>query len=268
MINKTLQILFILLYICLGRINAQDFEVSPVIVDFKANSGETMQKKVTIRNYAGHKQAFEFKLSDYILNENGKKIRKPSGTTNRSCSEWISINPSFVELNPNEEFEVTVNINVPKDGFSTKWAMIIVQATTEQSTIYSVDKNVATGIKILPRIVILVNQSPKSNTNYKGKLANLVEVTKVGDKNRSYEVEVENIGDKFIKAKVYLALANIETAKEEKYPPVELTVFPDTKRKALLSLPSDFPKGKFALAAILDYGHRTSLEAVQIMIEN
>ena len=82
-----------------------------------------------------------------------------------------------------------------------------------------------------------------------------------------FEVRIANTGDNVIDANVNLALANMQTAKEDKYNTVKVTVYPDATRTVKLSLPRDIAKGKYALAAILDYGHRQPLGGTQMMLE-
>lgn len=59
----------------------------------------------------------------------------------------------------------------------------------------------------------------------------------------------------------------METAIEEKFNPVKVTVYPDQARVVKLQLPKSTGAGKFALAAIMDYGHRQPLEGTQILLE-
>ncbi|MCB0395175.1 MAG: hypothetical protein KDD36_00895 [Flavobacteriales bacterium] len=247
----------------------QDFEVSPVVLNFSVEPGGIATEKVLIRNHANTTQHFEFKLGDYEVDDNGEKKRLPPGTASRSCADWISVNPGFLELKPNEEAEVNVIMTVPKNGSETRWGIIYVQAATERTSL-DVDKNVAAGVLLKPRIVIFVSQSPKSNTNFQGKIQNLTELPISKDPaSREFEVEVMNSGDKMLESKVYLVLADIQSGEEIRYSPTKKTLVPGSKGVFKLTIPkSDIKKGrKYALAAVLDYGHRSALEAVQIMIE-
>lgn len=245
---------------------AQDFEVSPVLMTFTANPGEIQTKQINLINHSGKPQKYTLKVSDYVVDAEGNKKSVPAGSTKRSCGEWIALNPSLVELNPNQSITIDALMTVPKDGFSSKWCMISVEVSKEQSA-FDADKSLATGVVLLPRIVILVKQSPRMNNNYKATISGLKEVTKPGDKTRNFEVQVNNIGDNVIDAKVHLALANLETAAEEKFTPEKVTVYPDGSRIVRLQLPAVLKKGKYALAAIMDYGHRQPLGGTQMMLE-
>lgn len=260
--------LFTTLFICYNILlfKAQDFEVAPVVMNFDANPGQIQKKVMTIRNHANIKQTFTFDFGDYEIDEEGKKIRQAAGASLRSCASWTTVTPNMLELNPNEERTVTVLMTVPKDGFSTKWGMIYVQASSEQKG-NEIDKQLATGIRVTPRIAVLISQSPKTNKNYKGKIYSLQEVTTKKDSVKTFNVIVENTGDKIFEGNVQLLLADMNTAEEIKYKPKKNRVFPGEKRTFSLTLPNNIPKGKYVLAAVLNYGHDSSLEGTQILVE-
>jgi len=245
---------------------AQDFEVAPVLMTFNGDPGEIQKKDINLINHSGKIQKYNLKVADYVLEKDGSKKTAPAGSTPHSCADWITINPSFVELNPNQSTTIQALMTVPKNGFSAKWCQIFVEATKEQ-TPFEVDKALASGVFLVPRIVILVKQTPKSNTNFKAGISGLKEVTKPGDTERNFEALVTNTGDNVIEASVSLALANIQTAKEEKFAAVKVTVYPDNSRIVKLHLPKTLTAGKYALAAILDYGHRQPLGGTQMMLE-
>ncbi len=258
-------ILFIILLTISASLFSQDFEVAPVLINFKAEPGSIQSTKLNIKNYSNEKQKFDITLSDYSIDNLGNKMTMAAGSSDNSLSNWITLNPSFIELNPNETKEVDVIITVPKGHHETRWGMAHVQVSKEKST-FDIDEEMATGVIVTPRIVVLIKQSPKSNSNYSAKLQDIKEVTKE-DKNREFEAVIVNNGDKVIDAKVFLSVANIITAKEESFDSKKYTVYPNQSRIVSLSLPKKLEKGKYALAVIMDYGHRKSLEGVQLIIE-
>jgi hypothetical protein len=144
--------------------------------------------------------------------------------------------------------------------------MIPVEIAREQSAT-SADKQLATGVLLIPRIVVLIKQSPRSNQNYKGIVTSLTEVTKEGDEFRSFEATLVNQGDKVIDAKVFLAVANMDTMEEEQLQATNVTLYPDQSRKQVLTLRKKLTPGKYAIAYLMDYGHRSSIEGSQILLE-
>lgn len=245
---------------------AQDFEVSPVLMNFNAEPGEIQKKQLTLINHSAQPQKYNLKISDFILDADGNRKIVPLGSSKRSCADWINITPSFIELNPNQSAQLDVMMTVPKDGFSSRWCMVHVEVAKEQTS-FEADKALATGVLLVPRIIVMIKQSPRSNNNYKASIAGLKEITKKTDKQQMFEVVVSNVGDNVIDANVYLQLANLQTGKEEKFNVVKTTVYPDASRKITLQMPRIAVKGKYVLGAILDYGHRQPLGGTQLMLE-
>ena len=233
-------------------------------MNFNANSGTIQTKKLHITNHEDHRVAYQFIGGDYQLSQDGKAVRKPRGSVKNSSADWISISPAILEINPNETASVDVLITVPQGENETRWSILYVEPTKEKTT-FSADKNLGTGVIVKPRIAVMINQSPKNNTNYSAKIGNLIEITKTDDEFRKFEVTVKNIGDKIIDAKLALHLANLETAKEEKFDATKGKVYPNASKTFTISLPVTLEKGQHALAIVLDYGHG-NLEGVQQII--
>lgn len=245
---------------------AQDFEVAPVKLNYTAEPGETQSKTITIRNHANRKSAFVVTLGDFQPDSKGNKKQMKANTTKHSCANWISISPAFFELNPNDEKTITVNMQVPVDDYSTRWAMIYVKPTKEQ-TAFTADKSLRAGVTVSGRIGVQVFQSPKSNTNFSAKINNLIEVTEAKDTVRKFTANIDNVGDKIMQCKVYLIASNIKTTEEKTFKPVSIESFPKTSQTVELKIPKNLlPAGKYALAAVLDFGSKTNLEGTQMLI--
>ena len=247
-------------------IYAQDFEVAPVVMQFKTNSGETETRVLTIRNHFSEAQKYSLVLVDYELDENGQKNTVALGSTDRSLVDRIIISPSVIDLLPNESKEVTVTMTIPKSDDKTRWGMIQVQVAKEK-TMADADKEMVTGVVVIPRIVVIVTQSPASNKNYAAKVTGIVEKEVNEQGFKTFEISIENTGDKVISGQLYLALANLETAEEEKFTSIETTVYPGASKKVTLTLTKKLSKGKYALAALYDYGHFKAIEGTQILLD-
>lgn len=249
----------ILLFLSLTVSFSQDFEVAPVKLNYDCEPGEIQTKIMTIRNHDVQKHQFSLSISDM-------KLDSVKTSSSKSCKDWLTINPSFFDVNPNDKVEVKVIMQVPPGESSTRGAIIHVSATEEQNAL-SADKQMRSAIKVSPRVTVKVIQSPKSNTNYKGAISNLKEITQAKDTVRIFQVKISNPGDKMLDTKVYLVLSNLQTAKEIKAIPKNSSLFPGTSQILQLFMPKNVPPGKYSLAAILDYGNNSSLEAVQMNVE-
>jgi len=246
---------------------SQDFEVAPVDIDFSVEPGESDFRIVYVTNHSNKKASFLLSMADFIMDERGEAQEAPAGTTDRSCANWLTISPSFFDLNPNERQEVMVSILVPKDDYSTRWARVFVR-TTEEQTAFSADKNLVAGIIISPRITIRITQSPQSNKNYAGRIGGMKEFKKedANPGDRFFKTTVRNTGDKIARSRAFLIATNMETEEETTYPDFRFQLYPGSSREVELHLPAGLTPGKYALSAILDLGHGT-LQGTQMIID-
>ncbi len=124
----------------------------------------------------------------------------------------------------------------------------------------------ALGVQLALRIAVTIYQSPAGNTLYKGTIEGLTE--KIGeDGTRSYNSLVINLGDKVLNCKVYFTISNLETAEEYTSTPIVFSLLPETNKKVSYTLDKPLPKGRYSVAAILDYGYNQELDGVQFEIE-
>lgn len=254
------------IFLAYTDLNAQELEVSPGTLSFATNPGSSQTQQVTLRNKGNTEQSYIFNLSDWLTDENGEVKYFSPGTTARSCTDWITISPALVTLQPNETATINVTMLVPNDNAATKWAVLFIQSAVEQTGPRAVDKEMALGMQLALRIAVTIYQSPASNTLYKGTIEGLTEKINE-DKTRTYKAQVINLGDKVLNCKVYYTVSNTETAEEFTSEPIEFSLLPETNKKVEYKLEKPLTAGKYQVAAILDYGFNTELDGVQLDID-
>jgi hypothetical protein len=248
-------------------LSAQDFEVAPVRLDFAAEPGENQTKTINVKNHSNRKASFVVVINDFLPSSDGSRKSMPPNTTRRTAANWININPSFFELNPGEQIPIQITMLVPGDEYGAAWCMLYIQPTTEQ-TAWSVDKALGAGVTVSGRIGVLVYQSPASNSNHSIKVTAFTETTISTDTDRKFLATIDNLGDKVSPCKVLLIASNIETAEEKQFAPINVETFPKMTRNVELELPANsLPAGKYAIAVVVDYGPRYSLEGAQLVID-
>jgi hypothetical protein len=260
-VNLLLLFLFLMLT---GK--TQDFEVSPIILNFNAEPGESQTKFLNIKNHNNSVQTFILTLSDYSIDSKGQGSYVEAGSMKSSIADWVSISPAFFDLKPNEEKEIAISMQQPADDLGSKWGVIFVRTAQEQGA-YDADKTLSAGVTVSARIAVDVYQTPGSNRVFKATISNMNEMSSGQDSIRKFSVLVNNLGDVITNCRAFLIATNIESAEEFPFPELVFTMFPKSSRKVELELPNTLPKGTYSLAAILDYGSKTNLEGTQIMIK-
>ena len=244
----------------------QDFEVAPVILDFDANPGEIQEKSIHIKNYGNKIQSFQASLFDFKVEE-GKRIKEKLGSNRRSLESLLTITPSLFKLNPNEDIYINVIVTVPKDNFSTHWGYIDVGPVREKKD-YELDKqNISTGVNIVPKIEVIVKQSPKANVNYHSIIEDFSEVPSTIDSLRVFRTHIKNDGDKILRPDVHLEYGVYETAELIKLAGVEKTIYPGESVEFDLEINKNLITLKGQVALILDYGHNSKVEGSVVEID-
>ena len=260
--NASLTLVFILL----GFFNAfaLDFEVAPIAINFAGSPGETITRTVAVRNHSNRRETISLRQRDYLVYREGNMEVLPGESTKNTIARWITINPSFVVLEPNEEMLIQVSIQAPQDDYTAKWGIISFESTAEQTS-FAADKSVRAGVTMLGRIDIYLTFNPLSVPD-RVNINSIQEVTKAGEKERTFSVNIENIGDKITNCKVYLIASNLATGEEKRFKTTEISAYPQSSRLLQLVLPNDLQSGQYSLAAILDHAGSATLKGTQMII--
>lgn len=266
---KKILILTLLTVLGIKAIIAQDFEVAPISLHFNANPGESQTKTVTVKNHSNKETSIVLTLRDYLVDKEGNKKLMPAESAKNSLAKWITANPAYINMNPNESQTVQLTLQAPNDEYSSKWGVLSV-ATAKEQTSFSADKELTAGIGVYGRIDVNLSYTPQSEMdgNQRVKISNLKEITNPEDSVRKFSAHVDNLGNILANCEVYLIASNMKTLDETKFSKEKFVAYPQNSRIIELTLPEDkLPKGKYSLSAILDYGSNESLEGTQTTIE-
>ena len=263
--KKTSYLLLLILFSA-SQITAQNFEVAPVRLNFTPNPGETQTKMLNVKNHGNNTASIVLSFQDYLIYKNGdKKILSP-GSSKNSIAEWVTLNPSYLELNPNEVQNVEVTLQAPTDDYTSKWGLLNVTTAKEQTS-FEADQELSAGVNVYGRINVQLSYTPQVESNKRVQISNLREVTTPDDSLRRFTANIDNLGNTITDCKVYLIASNLQSMHEKKFSPVEVKAYPQSTRDVELVLPDQLPDGKYSLSAILDYGSSRALEGTQITIE-
>ena len=251
---------------CLFNVSiSQDFEVAPVILKFDANPGEIQEKTIHIKNYGNKIQTYSATLFDFKVVE-GIRVRAKKGSTNRSLEEYLRITPNLFKLNPNEDIYLNVVVTVPKDVLSTHWGYIDIGPAKEKENYVFDKQSLSTGIKIVPKIEILVTQSPKTNVSYHSIIEDFIEVPSTIDSLRVFRTHIKNDGDKILRPNVHLEYGVYETAELIKLAGLEKTIYPGESVEFDLKINKNMIISKGQIALILDYGYNSKVQGSVIEV--
>ncbi|MFY0255733.1 hypothetical protein ACDQ55_17465 [Chitinophaga sp. 30R24] len=239
--------------------------VNPVTIDFRLNSGQTSTGKVLITNRLPKKKQFTIYLSDWDRDTLGAHIYTAPGSSRHSCSKWIKLEKTFVEIDSLQTAEINFKIQVPDSVDATsemKWAMLFLETTEEQ--IVENPDGVRTKVNNRMRVGVHIYQTPPLLLN---KDVRILAFEQLKDSTRKCHILCQNTGSVQIECNSYIELSNVSTGQKTKVEVPLFPMFPGQKRVVEFEIPNDIPKGKYSLIGVIDAGTDVPMEAAQKMID-
>lgn len=261
---KKLILLFALGF-CAFWTQAQQLSVSPSIVRFELEPSGTSSRVIRVVNSSAAKQSLQVSVGDWLRDTLGNHQYFKPNTLPQSCADWISVTPTFLEVQPGATAEILVNIQSPENQEipdQMKWAMLFIQGTIEKTDPFVPEGTLATQIRENYRFGIHIYNTPPQAAEIKGEL---VAMTQQGPK--TFRLQVRNVGAKMLNCKTYLEVLNLETGEQTNLPVESFPIFPAAERVVYHSLPDSLGPGNYSVLGILDYGDTFPLEAVEMILE-
>lgn len=241
--------------------------VDPATMDFSLLEGQSGAAKVRIINEMSHKKQFRLYLNDWERDTIGRHRYVEPGTLANSCAPWVSLDKTFVELNPGETAEVTVSLKLPDSAAAAKamrWAMLFIE-TIEEKKAPKKTEGIVTTVLTSYRIGVHIYQTPPTKTNRELQMQSFSVLPNTSDS--VYRVACKNVGDAQLHCKSNLELMNTATGKKITLKEVEFPMFPQQVRYIDFVLPVSLEKGKYSVLATVDAGEDVPLEAAEKTIE-
>lgn len=243
---------------------AQNLGVYPTTLDYKLAAGQSEAQVINLSNGAQEKVQFRVYLNDWIRDSSGGHVYYEPATQKRSCAQWMNIDKNFIELQPGESTQLTVQMLVPQDPEETKgmkWAMLFIE--TIEENVSKNDENAQASVKNLIRVGVHIYQTPPGANQKSIQVLDLKPHPVIPN---TYDLVCQNTGEVMIECKAYLELADAK-GEQTKLDFVEFPMFPGQKRYVTFEAPKNLPDGKYNALGVLDAGEDLSLEAIESNIE-
>lgn len=241
----------------------QNLGVYPTTLDFKLSPGQSEAQVINLSNGSPDKVQFRIYLNDWIRDSLGGHVYYEPASIERSCARWLSIDKNFIELQPGESTQLTVQMLVPQEDKANemKWSMLFIE--TVEENVKRNDENAQATVKNLIRVGVHVYQTPPGVTEKSIRVLDLKANPEIAN---AYDLVCQNTGDIMIECKAYLELADA-AGEQTKLDFIEFPMFPGQKRYVTFELPKNMPDGKYSALGVLDAGEDLSLEAIESNIE-
>ena len=257
--------------------------VTPSSIRFNAKPGATTSKQVKVTNDTKKPFKFQTGFSDFQMDRNGKPQGIKASESKYSLSKWISVSPSYFDLNPGESKTITVTIDVPNSDTANiaAWTILMIDQAIERAPLDANKggKTISMGITPSFGFGVYIYQNPPNVKTTSVEIKNFVyndgknmKVNKsANDKDakpaspkKGLTMEVFNTGDGIGFCSSYVELTNKATGKQERLPVRQYTILPGFKRDFVYPLPEKIEPGSYSAVGILDFGSKESIEAMEL----
>ena len=194
-----------------------------------ASSGSSYKGTIQLQNTANTVKSVRVYQKDYWFSYKGETLHGEPGSLKRSNSKWITYNPEFVELQPDETRTIDFEVKIPADDSlrGTYWSVLMIENIVPPDTSnYNSGVTIKTSIRYAIQIITNIGNTGNSNLQFNG--LNLAK-----NENNSYiSVALENTGETILKPVLSLELFDqngnsvgvIKSEKRKTFPETSVTI--------------------------------------------
>lgn len=241
--------------------------VSPSHINYRVKQGESKTIEVKVTNETRTKRSFKVTLKDFDMDKSGASTFMVAGTGEHSVAKWLSISPTFMELQPGAIQVIRVTLTVPdSDGTNrAAWCAMMVEEAKERQKleIDPSDQKIAFGITPSSAFGIWIYQNPPNVAIKNVDIVNFG-LQKVDNKPKNVELSLVNKGDGISSCTAYVELTNTNTGKTQRLLVKTFLILPGYTRNYLFSLPDKLEKGNYSAVGVLDYGSKDEVKAADL----
>ena len=217
--------------------------------------GETYKGSIVIKNSSAEPQEVKIYQTDYEFCFDGTNNYGPPGKLNRSNANWLSFNPHWSIIPPNDTLMVNYTVNVPNDPnlVGTYWSMLMVEGVPKSSPQSSQpEKNKAkVGITQIFRygIQMITHIGDTGERQLK-----FLETKLIREKERRiFQADVENIGQRWLRPLLWLELYDETGTYIGKFEGGTKRIYPDTSVRYKIDI-TDVPNDNYKALMVADCG--------------
>jgi hypothetical protein len=218
-----------------------------------ASPGETYESLIVVKNFGDKTQSFKAYQTDYYFYSDGRQFYPEPGQMPRSNAKWITFFPQRLVLAAGESAEIKCVVKVPagRDLSGTYWSLIMVEPVAEVGVeaAKTRDGRVKLGIKEVVRYGVQVISNIGDSGKREIKFLD-TKLVREGQK-KVLQVDVENIGERWLRPDLYVELFAVSKGSAGKYEGGKLRIFPASSVRYRVDL-TNVPKGLYKAMIIVD----------------
>lgn len=247
--------------IILFPVVSQAYNVTPMIIELSGESGETYTGSFEVDNSGGNAvEPIRIYMEDWDRSPDGEFVNMMAGSLERSCSSWLSLSPTQVDVPLHGMVEIKYTLRVPKNASGSYWTYIMVEGVSKPTEPPSGKEHVQVfiGAKIRYAVRFVVNITAGSRTEGEISEISIAPTAKNDEISAVKELQVKivfnNKGNTFVKPVGFLEIKSIDGETVLKKDIEQFYVFPNRDKWIIALLDKTLPPGEYVAFAVLDYG--------------
>ena len=245
--KKSILAIFILAMIA-GSGQGLGFMVTPPRSELFLASGQAQTYIITVINRDSVKSVrLKTSAVDWAMKPNGQTTYPKPGTLFQSCSNWIEVNPTEFEIQPNASQDVRYTIKVPDSCFGSYWSIIFFESqpdTAPQAMIGVVMK-----ARIGSTIYVTIPGTEVKQVEVLG-----FSYQRKGYLKHEFKLQVRNTGNVHLRPKGTLTIKDGAGAVAGTLALNDDVILPQSQRELVLPLAQALAPGRYTAVINLDCG--------------
>ncbi len=224
------------------------FTVSPPNYEFLVKPGELKTFTVTVDNFGDKPLHIKIYPNDWYLDENGNSNFFPANTLERTCSDWMYVNPQEFNIDGMSQEEIRITMAVPEYAYGDYWSILFFESTPFSASPQSM-------IMLNSRVGCAVYASIVGTLYRSGDISSLDFNTETGNAVIGYV----NNGNVHTRIKTELQVMRNDTVIYENNLLSKL-VMPEQNLKYEIPVETYLPEGLYKFIVKIDYGGEEILQ--------
>jgi len=224
-------------------------------INIKNSDVDTSQGVIILKNTSEEPQEAKIYQTDYEFFYDGRNNYGEPGKMARSNANWITFTPKQLTIPAKGMSEVNYSIKMPDDKalIGTYWSLIMIEEVSKvplpesKSEKNKMKLGISAKNRYAIQIVVNIGDTGTLNLNFIS-----AKLTKEGEK-RIFQMDMENIGEKWAKPILYTEIYNEEGNYIGKFDGENKRIYPGTSVRYNIDL-SKLPKGKYKAMVMADCG--------------
>ena len=257
---------FLVLLFTITKTWGQEISISPAILLFDGEPGQSMSKTIKLTNHGKKVYDFQVTIKDWTRDSIGTKIYAEQGTMPNSNANWIRVNETIVRILPGQDLQMTIQMEIPAGhvgDFTSNSMFFLTQINAERQQ----TNHPSIGIQINYEFGVQIFHNPVGAKKGEVIFKNLSYLENKETGKRQIRVDFENNGHLHKSGQIRFEMTNTENGRDYKLNELAFAIMPLGKQYQLIDIPKELEAGKFHLVALLDAGAGYELNIAEKKID-